>query len=64
MLRAVSFEADDLKLVASIYKAMCPKRQIEASHLAETIYKFGSLKTGQTRVVPKRNQEEYVLPRY
>lgn len=64
MLRAVSIDADDLKLVASIYEVMYPKRQIEASHLAETIYKFGSLKTGQTRVGSKRNQEEYVLPRY
>ena len=64
MLRAASFDADDLKLVASIYEVMYPKRQIEASHLAETINKFGSLKTGQTLVGPKRNQEEYVLPRY
>ena len=37
MLRAVNFDADDLKLVASIYEVMYPKRQIEASHLAETI---------------------------
>ena len=64
MLRAASFDADDLKLVASIYEVMYLKRQIEASHLSETIYKFGSFKTGQTRVGPKRSQEEYVLPRY
>ena len=64
MLRAVSFDADDLKLVASIYEVMYPKRQIEASHLAGTIYKFDSFKTVQTLMGPKRNQEEYVLPRY
>ena len=46
--RLVSFDTDDLKLVTSIYEVMYPKRQIEASHLAETIYKFGSFKTGQT----------------
>lgn len=62
--RLVSFHTDDLKLVTSIYEVMYPKRQIEESHLAETIYKFGSFKTGQTRVGPKRSQEEYVLPRY
>mgnify|MGYP000742509017 CR=1 FL=1 len=44
MLRAASFDADDLKLVASIYEVMYLKRQIEASHLSETIYKFGSFK--------------------
>ena len=64
MLRAVSFDADDLKLVASIYEVMYPKRQIEASHLAGTIYKFDSFKNVQTLMGPKRNQEEYVLPRY
>lgn len=62
--RLVSFDTDYLKLVSSIYEVMYPKRQIEASHLAETIYKFGSLKTGQTRVGLKHSQEEYVLPRY
>lgn len=62
--RLVSFDTDDLKLVTSIYEVMYPKRQIEASHLAETRYKFGSFKTGQTRVGPKRSHEEYVLLRY
>ena len=46
--KLVSFDADDLKLLTTVYKVMYPERQIETNHLAETICKFGSLKIWST----------------